>query len=80
MSSGGLAGLPLGLQWLCARDCLMEFEFRHSILMPAQARLSTCTQLGARSLAGRQDWLSSAPGLPRHAQPGCLLPWAVPQL
>lgn len=53
---------------------------RHSILLvPAQARLSTSTQLGhgglwqlgARSLAGLQDWLSSAPALPRHAQPGC---------
>lgn len=79
MSSGGLAGLPLGLLCLRARDCLMEFEFHHSILLPAQARLSTSTQLGpgglwqlgARSLAGLQDWLSSAPGLPRHTQPGC---------
>lgn len=52
MSSGGLAGLPLGLQWLCARDYLMEFEFHHSNLMPAQARLSTSTQLGARALLG----------------------------
>lgn len=50
-----------------------------SILVPARARLSTSTQLGrgglwqlgARSLAGLQDWLSSAPALPRHAQPGC---------
>ncbi|RLW02908.1 hypothetical protein DV515_00006784 [Chloebia gouldiae] len=55
------------------------FQVMTAFSWPAQARLSTSTQLayggiwqpGARSLAGLQDWLSSTPALPRHAQPGC---------
>lgn len=86
MSSGGLAGLPLGLLWLRARDRLMEFEV-HPHSCSGQAQHIHPAGSWWTLAAGSQEprWAAGLAQLctsPAQACSAwlCLPPWDVPCL